>query len=561
MKKYTLFLLVFVINWLSALSETVVLDYTITKNENSFTVALKLKGDASGITKIKLYSDWAGDNKVKFLNVEKTLNVNKFYKDKADSNYLVLEHAPKKNLTITYSVKNSVASEFPKNGETFLPLVKQQYFSIIGYNFFIYPQSDSSKNCIINLHWKNIPTDFKLLNSYGLNEKEQTIKEVMPEDFLSAFFVGGQMRIYTFKVQNLPVHFGIYGKWNFKDEEMFSLIKKTISYQRNFWKDKSLKYFAIMLTPAHTENSRSRSMQGTGLANSFASWSTNGTNINPSSFLLLYNHELLHNWIGGAIEADTPEESNYWFTEGFTDYYTRKNMYASGLIDLEEFRTLTDSILAAQYGSPVKDAPNDSINKFNFWNSRLYEKLPYNRGAIFALFINEWIKKETKNKFSLDDVMFSMLEKCKNKKRLFNHVLLEETIIEVTALDANKLVDDYIIKGKSISLNEWNTILPNAFTERSKVVFYETIIPKHDVLKPKDVIEFVGENSPEGNAGLLVGDTIKGFSLYNEPKSKNELTILREGKNIVISYYPSKEIMVPCLNKDSEKWLKIVTDK
>ena len=557
MKKYILFLLLFVVNWLSTIAENIVLDYTISKNENSFTVALKLKGDASGITKIKLYSDWAGENKIKFLEVEKTLNVNKFYKDKGDSNYLILEHTPNKDLTITYTVKNSVLSEFPKNGESYLPLVKQQYFSTIGYNFFIYPQSDSLKKCVFNLHWKNIPTDFKLLNSYGLNEKEQKIKEVMPEDFLSSFFVGGEIRIYTFKVQNLPVHFGIYGKWKFEDEEMFSLIKKTVSYQRNFWKDRSLKYYAMMLMPAHTENSRSSSMQGTSLTNSFATWSTNGTNVNASSFSYLFNHELLHYWIGVTIEPDAPEESNYWFTEGFTDYYTRKNMYASGLIDLKTFQTLTDSILAAHYGSSVKDAPNYSINKFNFWNSRLYEKLPYNRGSIFALFINEWIKKETKNKFSMDDVMFSMLEKCKNKKRLFNYLLLEETIKEVTALDANKIVEDYIIQGKEISLNAWNNVIPTAFTERRTAVFYETIIPKHTELRQNTVITFVGENSPEGNAGLLVGDTVKGFSLYNEPKSKNELTIIREGKKIVISYYPSKEIMVPCLNKDSGKWLII----
>ena len=102
--------------------------------------------------------------------------------------------------------------------------------------------------------------------------------------------------------------------------------------QRDFWQDHSQKYFAVTMTPTHQENGSS--YQGSGLTNSFATSASNNDNLDPEGLVYLFNHELQHNWTGHTI-VNQNEEEQYWFSEGFTDYYTLKNIAKNKISDLD----------------------------------------------------------------------------------------------------------------------------------------------------------------------------------------------------------------------------------
>ena len=51
----------------------------------------------------------------------------------------------------------------------------------------------------------------------------------------------------------------------------------------------------------------------------------------------LFAHEHFHSWTGGKIRNNEQEELNYWWTEGFTEYYSRVLALRSGGLSIEEF--------------------------------------------------------------------------------------------------------------------------------------------------------------------------------------------------------------------------------
>ncbi|MBX9785187.1 MAG: hypothetical protein K2X48_18015 [Chitinophagaceae bacterium] len=233
------------------------------------------------------------------------------------------------------------------------------------------------------MEWKNLPAGWSNINSFGKNILKQDITALRTDQFVSSIWAGGDYRAYSFEVNQKPVHFAIRGKWQFKDAAMFSMIKKTIAAQRAFWNDYNISQYTVTLMPFLTEDEYSMSYQGTGLTNSFATWATSNRNTSPASLMYLYNHELMHHWIGGIIENEQPEELLYWFSEGFTEYYTWRNMLESKFISEADYKRSFDSVPALHYADG-EHANANTVIKENFWTNYKFQKLPYNPGPHFC---------------------------------------------------------------------------------------------------------------------------------------------------------------------------------
>ena len=54
-------------------------------------------------------------------------------------------------------------------------------------------------------------------------------------------------------------------------------------------------------------------------------------------YYMYFAHEHFHTWVGGKIRNDKQEELNYWWSEGFTDYYSRVLALRSGGLSIEKF--------------------------------------------------------------------------------------------------------------------------------------------------------------------------------------------------------------------------------
>jgi predicted metalloprotease with PDZ domain len=157
-----------------------------------------------------------------------------------------------------------------------------------------------------------------------------------------------------------------------------------------------------------------------------AAWVGNG---GPSSFLLLAGdtlpwerlarfavaHEIGHTWIGVAgsgIRFDGPEGSAYWFTEGFNVHYTREVLLRAGLATpaefLDDLRERTERFLV----NPDRALPNEAIAR-DFFKRDTVNKLPYDRGMLYAAEVDAAVRAKSGGKRSLDDLMLALLERVR----------------------------------------------------------------------------------------------------------------------------------------------------
>ena len=211
-------------------------------------------------------------------------------------------------------------------------------------------------------------------------------------ELLHAVYIDGNVRMYQISNNSSPVFLSLYGTFDMNDQKIVHDLNEIIKSQRAFFQDYEFPYYAISLI----EEKDLGSMGGTRLHNSFLAYLPQ--NMEQSNYYILFAHEHLHNWIGGKIRNNTQEELNYWWTEGFTDYYSRVIALRSGEILIDDFILECNEFLKNYYLSPVINEPNIRIAQ-DFWKDYDVEKLPYYRGFVFAIYLNDLIKKHdaTKN--------------------------------------------------------------------------------------------------------------------------------------------------------------------
>lgn len=538
------------------------LEFTITKTTLDAIPALKIqlncKADPSGRTTLLFQNKaWGEDSLHNVLRNIRSLQEGIKISRHKDSGHIYLQHARDlDNIQLEYYIVQDTKLPIT-TAKAFRPIVQEDYFYGFSHNLFMLPRNYASTQDAkfdVVLHWKEFPKKANLVNSFGTNEKEQVLKATDQDHFHSAVFAGGDYRAHKIDVKGNTAVLGIRGDWEvFADSTLISMLQSTLYAQRNFWQDHSQKYFAVTVTPTFLE--RGSGFQGTGLTNSFATSVTNNNYLDFHGLVYLFNHELQHNWTGTIIK-NANEESQYWFSEGFTEYYTFKNIarnHISGL-DTGYFIKELNSLIKKLYTSPVKEAPNSEINYKNFWSSREYEKLPYRRGAIFAFYLDNRIRKDSRNTKSLDDLMLAIKEDAINHQQKIDHTYFLKKANQYVEKDLTPFFNAHIVEGKLFDLKAIFEEFDYDYQEKSKV-FDLGITLSAD----KKYIVDVDEHSNAYKAGLRKGDrlTLRSY-YYGNPEFEAEFGVYKNGKETMHKYFPADEAAIPSL-KDSERNKKAVS--
>ena len=510
-------------------------------------IDMSFKAEPSGITKLS-YQDnaWGEENLYNAIDTIYSRDERLLFFKNPDSNFIVIKHPKElRKLDITYVLKQDFENEINSNSR-YRPVINEYYFHIFSHNLFMLPYAEEENpNYNINLNWVDFPETFMIHNSFGSDERIQVFENITEEKFHSAIFVGGDFRIYKKDIQGNSLVLATRGDWiPFTDQEVFDLLYTTVSAQRSFWQDHSQKYFTVTMLPFPQE--RGSSFGGTGLTNSFATSVSNNEETSLDQLAYLFNHELMHNWIGHTIKNDA-EEAQYWFSEGFTEYYTFKNIARNHIngLDKKYYVEQLNSVIKSLYGSPVADKPNSEINYENFWSDSYYEKLPYHRGALFAFILDLKIQQESDNKYSLDDVMRKILEDSK-QDLLLNDELFINAVNKFTKADYRPFFNMHINEGKLLDLKSiFNELNLDYLTEAQ--VFDQGFVSDKDT---KIVTKVISGSAAE-KAGLQVGDKLTFWSIYRDNIEKEiELKVIREGKELFIHYLPIKKVSLVQLLTD-----------
>jgi len=467
--KTTLSILAFALAYISN-AQTVV-DYTIKYTPDIATKGLLVEmvyktKKAQDSIYLHYYNDgWGESDLFNCLSIQSSDNPEMTIEQNRDSNRLIVHYPKSKRITFTYRIQQ----DYPGDSIDIFnrPKMSDTYFHILGRSLFVVPEdvfADNEQRIEAKIHWEGFPENYVIHNTFDSQEQSQTIKTSLHGGLYHSLFVGGDYRLYPFTDHKKEIVFAVRGNWlsdYSDDQKMLAALQRTVQTQREFWNDYERDYYTVIMSPTVTQNDslfKGQSSTGSAVKNGFMLQSSN----NPfNQFYVLnymFNHEMMHEWIGLTIKNEH-EELNYWFSEGFTDYYTYKNRVRSGDMSIEEWReSFNKDVLMAHYSNPERNRPNYIIVD-DFWKNRNVEKIPYRRGAIFAFWLDNKIMKCSNYKLSLDDFMRELLVISKTKNlHLTDELFLTEVKKYIKDEDISYEFQKYILVGEDIPFTQSDLI-------------------------------------------------------------------------------------------------------
>ncbi|TFZ62907.1 hypothetical protein E4631_24150 [Hymenobacter sp. UV11] len=374
---------------------------------------------------------------------------------------LTVQHRPRQRVQLSYFVRPDRTDTLSYE-RTYRPIIEQGYFHLYGYGLFVQPArywTTAEAQQRVRVRW-HLPSGWKLLTSLAPQTARQVVVNGPASMLESSVFVGGDLQVRKLPVGGEPVWFATRPFQSLALDSAARHLQLAVRAQRAFWRDASQGSLAVTLLPTYERrpidpNRRHLSVSGTALLNSFSAFATDADGLGPEiaeRVDYLFFHELMHHWIGKQIRL-RKEEQQYWFSEGFTEYFqTQLRLRMQVLNPAQYVQELNQDFVSALSRSPVRNVPNDSITYHHFWTNRDYEKLPYRRGFLFALYLDTQLKQTTS--YSLADCLRVMLARSytTNKKGFTDPELLT-LIKEVTGVDPTPAYQRYIQQGQSIDFS------------------------------------------------------------------------------------------------------------
>ncbi len=381
-------------------------------SNNKLIVECTFQGNKTGTTELKLPHMWANQLELE-KNIIELSCINHTIQNTDQPHIKIIHHNPNDLITFSYSVQ--LLSENLSRENYYRPLGNHEFFYGIGHGIFVIPSEQDGEMSII-LKWNDIPGDWKIANSFGQGQIVQEV-EGFSNDLPTYVFLAGDFQIINCNPGSHPIYIAIRGNWPFSADEFADLVGKIVMSQRNFWNDYEYPYYLVSAIPIHTKNFYG----GTALTYTFSLF-LGDNNDSKDDYLKnlagLISHEHFHTWNGHKIRSCEPEGSMYWFSEGFTEYYSVKLNYNSGIISQKEYVNLINNFLIDYFSSPVHNISNNTIVK-NSWTDRATQLLPYDRGFVLALYLDTKIQSKSED-LSLDNFMYDLLELSKQNNKGFS---------------------------------------------------------------------------------------------------------------------------------------------
>ena len=352
-------------------------------------VSLTFQGNPSGESHLSLPLEWAEGTKLyRFIKNLQPSSENTKIEDTKEPHVKIVRHRPNEGVSLTYEVVSQPPGTKLTREAYYHPLLRPSYFYVMGQALWVYPDMPESTPLQLSLHWKNIPHDWALINSYGLNQPKQIVKTTL-ESLRESTFLAGDYRIKTITINKEPVYAVTRGSFGFADEEFHKLVKQIFQVTRDFWKAREFPHYYVAMLPTDDPPGRTG---GEGRTNSFTLYVRKDSTL--SEHRHTFAHELFHEWnpgrLGGfALINGAEDERLYWFSEGFTDYYASLLLLRAGLISLEDYVAGYNSLIKEYYTSPIRLlTAAEMVQKRQ--TSYKVERLFYQRGAVLAYY---WVSR------------------------------------------------------------------------------------------------------------------------------------------------------------------------
>lgn len=331
----------------------------------------------------------------------------------------------------------------------------------------------------------------------------------------------GNQKDFEFEVEGKKHVLMMFGEGNWDEKEIIPDLTEIVKTNKKFWGELPYDRYVFMfhITPS--------SGGGTEHINSAIMGTRPFVFKNPDNyrgFLGLVSHEFFHTWnvkqlrpVG--IHPYDYSRENYvrelWIAEGTTDYYGPIILLRTGFLSLQNYLSRLASTIRGDRSRPGNAIESPVESSFDAWvkywknNRQAFnsETDYYDRGANVSLALDMEIRRHSKNKHSLDDVMKTMFQRYRLKDKGYTVENFRSVAEEYAGTSLEKFFDDYVFGTAKLP---WEESLAAAGLIMS---------PKDSVLKPWLGIQTsdVGEKtrvmgsvagSPAYEAGVDIDDEI-----------------------------------------------------
>ena len=361
-----------------------------------------------------------------------------------------VQHAPGESLVVSYAFHPNTYQDDPSPDTHRRPILNDHLFHVYSEVALLRPgHLDAGTRARITFEWFGFEAaGWQVATSFAVGAGRHQVEASLGA-WREAVFMAGDFELLRREVEGRPVYVGLAGReWGFHGDEFADLVQRVVALERGFFADFDYPFFLVTAIPVGRAKSGSRSLGGTGLTNSFSLSMLPDTALGGGAapgmeVQWLLAHEMFHNWCGHRVVPADPEQLAYWFSEGFTDFYTRRLLLRGGLITRDEYVQGLNTKIADLLGSPVAVAPNERI-RADFWKNPAVKRLPYLRGDLVAVIADGAIRRASNGKQSLDDLMRAMVAEAGSAQlRVDTRMLLrriEELAGETTAAHLQRVV-------------------------------------------------------------------------------------------------------------------------
>jgi predicted metalloprotease with PDZ domain len=302
---------------------------------------------------------------------------------------------------------------------------------------------------------------------------------------------------------------------------------------RDFWHDDNFPYFLVTLKPYDRDRGSS---DGSAFTNAF--WMYVSRLDSLTNLLPQLAHESFHAWNPermGTVPTGYSEELIKWFREGPTEYYAQLLTYKAG------------ELSALNYVNSI----NKDLRSFPVSTSE------YVRGRIISLWLDGTIRRESGNKYSLDNVMFEMV---RGAKQPYTLARILETAGRYLCAESRALLQQAVkAHGNLPAPVQIPSLGDCAHASLQNLASFDLGLD-FDRTRATNLISGVVTGGPAFLAGLRDGQPVSGISVVKgEPERLAKFKVHTADGDKQIDFYPRGQAVTawqyqidpsrPCLNR------------
>lgn len=322
-----------------------------------------------------------------------------------------VRHEPAARLRVSWEIENAMTTPADPPGGDYRTVLESERFHALGSRVLFAPES-TAPNARVRFEWRGFEdAGWTTVCSHGIGAGPfEFVGDVGL--FRHAIFMAGDVALAARDIPGgeLAVAVASAHEFDLEVDALADLAARIVGFEREFMRDETGPFYLVTMTPqGEPRRGRGLALGGTGLRDSFAIFVPPGMSLAKENgdftrFCHLLAHEHYHEWNGLRIRRAQPENLAFWFSEGFTEFLTRRILHRAGLLTREEALEDFRRSIRDYFTNPRRNATNAEIAA-DFFTDLTLSFVPYRRGDLVAAIVDWEIRKASAGARSLDDFM------------------------------------------------------------------------------------------------------------------------------------------------------------